>query len=125
MLRLTLPIGAALGVVVVTASDWRVALVALAAWGSAYLIVLINTMTYSQEVTPDHPQGRVNTTRRMLSSGLGIPLGALASGTLTVHVDIRAGMSTAIVAMTTAALLAWTVGRFRETESQPVRPIMT
>ncbi|MYR58629.1 MFS transporter, partial [Streptomyces sp. SID625] len=56
-----LPAGALLGLAVVRAQDWRLAALALAAWGSAYLVVLVNTMTYSQEVTPDALQGRVNT----------------------------------------------------------------
>jgi MFS family permease len=104
-----LPIGSLLGLVVVLTSDWRVTLVALTLWGSAYLVVLVNTMTYSQEVTPPELQGRVNTTRRMLSSGLGVPLGALVSGALTVRVGIQAGMSTAVVSIAVAALLVWGV----------------
>ncbi|MGW3121499.1 MFS transporter [Streptomyces sp. NPDC001107] len=104
-----LPAGALLGLVVVLSSDWRVTLVALTVWGSAYLVVLVNTMTYSQEVTPPELQGRVNTTRRMLSSGLGVPLGALVAGTLTVRVGVQAGMSTAVVSIALAALLVWGV----------------
>lgn len=104
-----LPLGSLLGLVVVLSSDWRVTLVALTLWGSAYLVVLVNTMTYSQEVTPAELQGRVNTTRRMLSSGLGVPLGALVAGTLTVRAGIRAGMSTAVVSIALAALLVWSV----------------
>ncbi|MGW1750356.1 MFS transporter [Streptomyces sp. NPDC002092] len=104
-----LPAGALLGLAVVLSSDWRVTLVALTVWGSAYLVVLVNTMTYSQEVTPPELQGRVNTTRRMLSSGLGVPLGALVAGTLTVRVGVQAGMSTAFVSIALAALLVWGV----------------
>ncbi|MEU5090002.1 MFS transporter [Streptomyces sp. NPDC021356] len=104
-----LPVGAVLGLVLVRTSDWRIALLALAAWGSAYLVVLVNTMTYSQEVTPAELQGRVNTTRRMLSSGLGVPLGALVAGTLTVRVGVQAGMSTAVVAIALAAAVVWGV----------------
>ncbi|NUQ95654.1 MAG: MFS transporter [Streptomyces sp.] len=104
-----LPAGALLGLAVVLSSDWRVTLVALTVWGSAYLVVLVNTMTYSQEVTPPELQGRVNTTRRMLSSGLGVPLGALVAGTLTVRVGVQAGMSTAVVSIALAALLVWGV----------------
>lgn len=104
-----LPAGALLGLAVVLSSDWRVTLVALTAWGSAYLVVLVNTMTYSQEVTPPELQGRVNTTRRMLSSGLGVPLGALVAGVLSVRVGVRAGMSAAAVSIALAALLVWGV----------------
>jgi MFS family permease len=104
-----LPIGALLGLVVVLTTDWRISLVALTVWGTAYLVVLVNTMTYSQEVTPSELQGRVNTTRRMLSSGLGVPLGALVAGSITVSVGIRAGMATAVVSIALAAVVVWVV----------------
>ncbi|MFH8221192.1 MFS transporter [Streptomyces sp. NPDC018057] len=108
-----LPAGALLGLAVVRAPDWRLATLALAAWGSAYLVVLVNTMTYSQEVTPDALQGRVNTTRRMLSSGLGVPLGALVASALTVRFGVRAGMSGAVVAVALAAAVVWSVQLLR------------
>ncbi|GAA2988205.1 MFS transporter [Streptomyces lactacystinicus] len=104
-----LPVGALLGLVVVLTSNWLVALVALAVWGTAYLVVLVNTMTYSQEVTPPELQGRVNTTRRMLSSGLGVPLGALVASSITVSVGIQAGMATAVASIALAAVIVWTV----------------
>ncbi|MCD9874660.1 MFS transporter [Streptomyces guryensis] len=112
-----LPLGSLLGLVVVLSSDWRVTMAALTLWGSAYLVVLVNTMTYSQEVTPAELQGRVNTTRRMLSSGLGVPLGALVAGTLTVRAGVQAGMSTAVGSIALAALLVWSFqvrGRLRQ-----------
>lgn len=109
LLQLVLPVGALLGLVVVLSTDWRIALVALAAWGTAYLVVLVNTMTYSQEVTPAELQGRVNTTRRMLSSGLGVPLGALAASAVTLSAGIRAGMATAVASITLAAIVVWVV----------------
>ncbi|MFF2324949.1 MULTISPECIES: MFS transporter [unclassified Streptomyces] len=104
-----LPIGSLLGLVVVLTSEWWVTLIALTVWGSAYLVVLVNTMTYSQEVTPSDLQGRVNTTRRMLSSGLGVPLGALVAGALTVRINVQAGMSTAVISIALAAVLVWGV----------------
>lgn len=109
LLLLVLPVGALLGLVVVLSTDWRIAMVALAAWGTAYLVVLVNTMTYSQEVTPAELQGRVNTTRRMLSSGLGVPLGALVASGVTVSAGIRAGMATAVASITLAAIVVWVV----------------
>jgi hypothetical protein len=97
--------GTALGLVVVLSTNWLVALAALAAWGTAYLVVLVNTMSYSQEVTPAELQSRVNTTRRALSSGLGVPLGALVASTLTVQFGIRVGMSTAVISIGTAVVV--------------------
>ncbi|WP_329200216.1 MULTISPECIES: MFS transporter [unclassified Streptomyces] len=120
ILLLALPAGALLGLVVVFAQDWRVAVAALAVWGSAYLVVLVNTMTYSQEVTPAELQGRVNTTRRMLSSGLGVPLGALVASTVTVRFGIHAGMSTAVASVALAAALVWSV-HVRQLVREPAR----
>ncbi|MEV0735508.1 MFS transporter [Streptomyces sp. NPDC050549] len=117
LLLLVLPVGALLGLVVVLSTDWRITLVALAAWGTAYLVVLVNTMTYSQEVTPAGLQGRVNTTRRMLSSGLGVPLGALVASGVTVSACIRAGMATAVASITLAAILVWVVRLYGLLES--------
>jgi predicted MFS family arabinose efflux permease len=107
LLLWVLPAGALLGLVVVLTTDWRVALLALTVWGTAYLVVLVNTMTYSQEVTPAELQGRVNTTRRMLSSGLGVPLGALVASSITVSAGIEAGMATAVIAIALAAVIVW------------------
>jgi MFS family permease len=107
ILAVALLAGAALGLVVVLSSDWLIALAAIAAWGTAYLVVLVNTMSYSQEVTPPDLQSRVNTTRRTLSSGLGVPLGALLASILTVQFGIRVGMSTAVVSIATAAVIVW------------------
>ncbi|MFI5830177.1 MFS transporter [Streptomyces sp. NPDC051578] len=120
ILLLALPAGSLLGLVVVFSHDWRVAVVALAVWGSAYLVVLVNTMTYSQEVTPTELQGRVNTTRRMLSSGLGVPLGALVASAVTVRFGIHAGMSTAVASVAVAAALVWSV-HVRQLVREPAR----
>lgn len=109
LLLWVLPAGALLGLAVVLTTDWRIALLALTVWGTAYLVVLVNTMTYSQEVTPSELQGRVNTTRRMLSSGLGVPLGALVASGVTVAAGVRAGMATAVASIALAAVVAWVV----------------
>lgn len=107
IMLVALPASTLLGLSAVLATDWRVALVAIAAWGSTYLMVIVNTMTYAQEVTPEELQGRVNTTRRMLSSGLGVPLGAMVASAVTVAFDVRAGMLLAVAAIALAAVLVW------------------
>lgn len=121
LLLLALPLGAALGGLVVLTTDWRIALVAITAWGTVYLMVLVNTMNYCQEVTPSELQGRVNTTRRTLSSGLGVPLGALVASTVTTYSGIRFGMLTAVVSVALAALLVWTVHLKRTVAPLPQR----
>lgn len=107
IMLIALPASTVLGLAAVLATDWRVALVAITAWGSTYLMVIVNTMTYAQEVTPEELQGRVNTTRRMLSSGLGVPLGALVASSVTVAVHVRAGLLLAVAAIALAAVVVW------------------
>ena len=48
--------------------------------GVVNLVSVINVITYRQEETPEEMQGRVNTTGRMLSWGLGSPLGPVLVG---------------------------------------------
>ncbi|BCK72296.1 hypothetical protein Srufu_062490 [Streptomyces libani subsp. rufus] len=119
LLLVALPLGALLGLLVVLTTDWRIALVAITLWGTVYLMVLVNTMNYSQEVTPPEMQSRVNTTRRTFSSGLGVPLGAMLSSTVTTHFSIRTGMLTAVVSVVVAALLVWAVQIKRTLDPAP------
>ncbi|MGW7519961.1 MFS transporter [Streptomyces sp. NPDC054796] len=109
VLLVVLPLGSLLGLFVVLTTDWRVAMVAITTWGVVYLMVLVNTMNYCQQVTPPEMQSRVNTTRRTFSSGLGVPLGALVASSLTTHFSIRVGISTAVFSVALAALLVWAV----------------
>ncbi|MGF1662496.1 MAG: MFS transporter [Kineosporiaceae bacterium] len=106
-LLVALPLGTGLGLGVVLSRYWALALVTVAAWGTVYLSVLVNTLNHTQAVTPAPLQGRVNTTRRMLSSGLGVPLGAMLAGAVTTQWGVRWGMSTAVLAAAAAAALVW------------------
>nr|WSZ99070.1 MFS transporter [Streptomyces sp. NBC_00857] len=106
LLRYLLPLSTILGLATVLADDWRIGLMAITGWGMVYLMVLVNTMTYSQQVTPLDLQGRVNTTRRMLSSGIGAPLGALMAGLITTHYGVRNGLVTAVAAAAAATIVA-------------------
>ena len=66
-----LPFAGVAGVVVATASTWQVAVAVMVVWGVAYQGVVLNSMTYRQQVTPEPLLGRVNTAGRMLSFGVG------------------------------------------------------
>ncbi|MFF1697663.1 MFS transporter [Streptomyces sp. NPDC058257] len=109
IMRVALPASTALGLLTALASDWRLALPTIAAWGTVYLMVIVNTVTYAQTVTPGPLQGRVNTTRRMLSSGVGAPAGAMAAGLVTASFDVRAGLLMAVSAIALSAVFAWTL----------------
>ena len=71
------------------------------------MLVVVNTISYRQEVTPEALMGRVNTAARMLSWGVGWTLGA-ALGGMIGHV---LGIRPALVVMTgfgfVAVAVAW------------------
>jgi MFS family permease len=69
-------------------SDFAVALVLWAIWAIARLTVNANGITVRQLMTPDHLQGRVGTTGRMISWG-GTPFGALIGGFVADSYGVR------------------------------------
>jgi hypothetical protein len=105
---LALPCSAALGVLTATATVWPLAAFGMSAWSAAYTLVVVNSISYRQVVTPDELLGRVNTAGRMLSWGMGWPLGAALAGLVAGSVGVR----TALVLLTCfgvlAAVFAWT-----------------
>ena len=58
--------------------NWSLAALALLVWGSAYVLVIVNAISYRQQVTPEQLLGRVNTAGRMLSWGVGWTFGSVA-----------------------------------------------
>ncbi|WP_170284749.1 MFS transporter [Kribbella amoyensis] len=103
-----LPVSAVLGIVTALVPTWPLAAIALLTWGSAYMLVIVNSITYRQQVTPEHLLGRVNTAGRMLSWGVGWTLGAIVGGVLGGHLGVRAAMVVLGVAGFGAVLVAWT-----------------
>lgn len=103
-----LPASAALGVVTPLMPTWPLAAIALLVWGSAYVLVIVNSISYRQQVTPEHLLGRVNTAGRMLSWGVGWTLGSVAGGVLGSHFGVRTGMLVLGVFAFTGVLVAWT-----------------
>ncbi len=105
---LALPCSAGLGVLAGLAPSWPSAVVALLAWGCAYTLVVVNTISYRQEVTPEHLMGRVNTAGRMLSWGVGWTLGALVGGAVGHLVGVQAAMVSMASLSVVAVVVAWT-----------------
>ncbi|MEW2368048.1 MFS transporter [Streptomyces sp. NPDC006656] len=66
-------------------------LIALAAWQTANALVSLNGIVIRQQVTPDHLQGRVNTTARMIAWG-GQPVGAATAGILADATSVRTAL---------------------------------
>jgi MFS family permease len=104
---LSLPASAVLGTLAILAPDWQAATALLAAWGVAYMAIVINAVTYRQQVTPERLLSRVNTVGRMLSFGAGWPLGAILAGVVAEHTGPRQGMLAGVAVLAVGAVLAW------------------
>ena len=103
---LWLPVAGVSGVVVAMTSTWQVAVAVMVVWGVSYQGVVLNSMTYRQQVTPEPLLGRVNTAGRMLSFGVGWTGGALGASALAGLVGLRE----ALVAVVSVGLVATVYG---------------
>jgi MFS family permease len=103
-----IPVSAALGIVSPLMPNWELAAIALLVWGSAYVLVIVNAVSYRQQVTPEQLLGRVNTAGRMLSWGVGWTGGSIVGGLLGSWLGIRPGMVLMGVGTVVAVLVAWT-----------------
>jgi len=107
--RLTLlwiPVSGVAGLLVALSTQWLVAAALMTVWGVAYQLVIINSLTYRQQVTPEHLLSRVNTAGRMLSWGVGWTLGALVAGGLSTRMGVRPAM----ISVVSVGLLAAVYG---------------
>ena len=108
--RLTLgwmPVSAAFGLLVALSTRWPAAVLFMIGWGIAYQLVIINSLNYRQQVTPERLLSRVNTAGRMLSWGLGWTIGALLAGALADQVGVRPAMLAVVGVGLLAAAYAW------------------
>ncbi|MFI5692659.1 MFS transporter [Kribbella sp. NPDC051586] len=103
-----LPVSALLGVLSPLSPHWVVAALALLVWGSAYVLVVVNAVSYRQQVTPEKLLGRVNTAGRMLSWGVGWTLGSLVGGVLGNAFGPRTGMVLMGLCGFVGVVIAWT-----------------
>lgn len=87
--------------------SWLVAVLAMTLWGTTYQAVIMNSITYRQQVTPEHLLGRVVTAGRMLAFGIGWTLGAAVAGTLAADLGVRKAMVTLVSVGAVAAAYAW------------------
>jgi predicted MFS family arabinose efflux permease len=102
-----IPVSALAGLGVALARHWAVATAVMVIWGLAYQLVIIATLTYRQQETPEHLLSRVNTAGRMLSWGVGWTLGSLVAGALAEQVGTRAAMVALVSFVSVAAAFAW------------------
>ena len=102
-----MPVSAVAGIGTALVTDWVLACVGMVIWGIAYQLVLITSMTYRMQVTPERLLGRVNTAGRMLSWGLGWTIGSVAGGTLAAATSVQPAMVTLVCVGVLAAVFAW------------------
>jgi MFS family permease len=108
-----------------TAGNLYLALAAILLWQCTYSLAISNGIVARQNLTPDHLQGRVNTTGRMIAWG-GQPLGAILAAMLVTTMSVRdtlliAGAGTAI----SAIAACFTPLRHRHTTADvPLGPVL-
>ena len=116
-----LPLSLLGGVLVLLSGNWVLVCVAAVYWGVAQAVVVINGITYRQQMCPEELQSRVNTTARLLARGIGFPLGAALSGAVSVAAgDPRAGLASGVVVLFTGVVMAWVTPQLRSASRQGV-----
>lgn len=87
--------------------DWRITVTLVFLFGVADIVAVMNVINFRQEETPEEMQGRVNTTGRMLSWGLGSPVGALLGGVVAGTFGSPTAVAVGAVALALATVAAW------------------
>ncbi|MFI6094480.1 MFS transporter [Lentzea sp. NPDC051213] len=109
--RLVTTIGLSAGVgvmgVLIGVHQWWTAVISTALWGLTSTIVIVNGITVRQLVTPDRLQGRVNLVGRMVTFGVGQPIGALAGGVLADELSVRSALVITSSPLVLAAVIGW------------------
>jgi hypothetical protein len=90
----------------VFSSSLIVSLLLYGLWDACYTLTIINGISLRQMVTPDHLQGRVNATARMIAWG-GTPFGAAIGGILAQALDIRLTYLIMAESVALSALVGW------------------
>jgi len=72
------------------------------------VLVIVNAISYRQQVTPEKLLGRVNTAGRMLSWGVGWTFGSVVGGVLGNAFGIRTGMVLMGLFGCLGVVVAWT-----------------
>ncbi|SNT64755.1 Predicted arabinose efflux permease, MFS family [Asanoa hainanensis] len=114
-----LPLSALFGLACGLATNWMVAAVLLALWAIVYSVVILTAITLRQRVTPDRLQSRVNTAGRMLSFGVGWPLGALIGGVVSETTNPRTAIIVTAAMSGLGVIVAW-LSPLRRLAGEPI-----
>lgn len=120
-----LPFSAVGALVVPLLGVWWVAALGLAAWSVSYTLIVINSISYRQIVTPEQMLGRVNTAGRMLSWGMGWTGGAFLAGVLVGPLGLVATLEVMSSMITVAVVVAWTSPLRRAASEQATAAVAT
>ncbi|MFP5021947.1 MFS transporter [Pseudonocardia phyllosphaerae] len=116
-----LPVSTACALAVCASTHWVPALLAATAFGAAYTIVVLNAVTFRQQVTPPHARARVSTTARMLSWGVGTPAGAaLAGAVASTGAGPRGALLAGALVLAFGVVVAWTGPALRTAARVPL-----
>ncbi|WP_236808861.1 MFS transporter [Amycolatopsis albispora] len=89
-------------------THWLLAVLTVICWGTAHSAVVLNAVTYRQQLSPDELQARVNTTGRMLAWGVGQPAGAALAGAVAVTgAGARGGLVAGTAVLAAGVAFAW------------------
>ena len=105
---LGLPVSAVLGIATSFAPTWPPAALGLLAWSIAYTMVVVNSISYRQQVTPEPLLSRVNTVGRMLAWGVGYTSGAAGAGALAAVAGVETTLHVVTSVGVLAVAVAWT-----------------
>lgn len=89
------------------------ALALLFVWQGTNMLVIVNGITLRQQVIPDHLQGRVNVTARMIAWG-GTPFGAALGGVIAQLAGIRVAYLVMAGGVAASTVLGWASPTLRQ-----------
>ncbi|MDG4823622.1 MFS transporter [Asanoa sp. WMMD1127] len=114
-----LPLSALAGLACGLATNWVVAAAMLGLWAIVYSMVVLTAITLRQRVTPDRLQSRVNTAGRMISFGVGWPVGALLGGLVSEATDPRTAIIWTAAMTGIGVVFAW-LSPLRRLAGEPI-----
>ena len=103
-----LPFSCLAGFAVPAVTSWWLASVALMSWSLFYSMITINSISYRQQVTPEHLLGRVNTAGRMLAWGVGWTGGSVLAGVLVGLIGLVPTLFAFASTGVASVVVAWT-----------------
>lgn len=90
----------------VLAPSFSVGIVFYTLWTMCYTLIIVNTVSLRQVVTPDHLQSRVNASARMIGWG-GQPFGAVVGGLVAEATTVRIAYLVVGMGVVVSAAAGW------------------